>query len=96
VDWRRRSPVHHADRVVAALRALPAEVTTADVPAGRYVARIRRSWKSWGEEVVLQLSGDPARPVATVSSRPTVRTTLVDHGRGRADVERVARALTGG
>ena len=83
-----------SDRVMGALWSLPAEVTDADVPAGRYVARTRRSWKSWGEEVVVQLSGDPARPLVTVTSRPTVRTTLVDYGRGRHNVEHVLRALT--
>jgi hypothetical protein len=85
-----------ADRVVSALGSLPAEVTAADVSAGRFVARRRANWKSWGEEVVVQLSGDPARPTATVSSRPRVRTTLVDHGRGHRNVEHVLRALGGG
>ena len=84
------------DRVQVALTSLPAEVTHADVVAGRFVARTRRSWKSWGEEVVVQLSGSPAEPVATVSSRPTVRTTLVDYGVGRRNVERVVRALAPG
>ena len=85
-----------ADRVVAALRSLPAEVTTVDVPAGRYVARRGVSWKSWGEDVVVQLSGDPAHPVATVSSRPRLATTLIDYGRGRRNVEHVVAALPTG
>ena len=82
-----------ADRIVTALRSLPAEVTTADVPAGRYVARRGVSWKSWGEDVVVQLSGDPAHPLATVSSRPRLATTLIDYGRGRRNVEHVVSAL---
>ena len=82
-----------ADRIVAALRSLPAEVTAVDVPAGRYVARRGVSWKSWGEDVVVQLSGDPAHPVATVSSRPRLGTTLIDYGRGRRNVEHVVGAL---
>lgn len=82
------------DRVVAALRALPAELTAVDVPAGRYSARTSWSWKSFGEDVVVQLSGDPAAPVALVSSVPVVRTTLVDYGKGRRNVEHVVRALT--
>ena len=82
-----------ADRIVAALRSLPAEVTAVDVPAGRYVARRGVSWKSWGEDVVVQLTGDPAHPVATVSSRPRLGTTLIDYGRGRRNVEHVVGAL---
>jgi hypothetical protein len=82
-----------ADRIVAALRSLPAEVTAVDVPTGRYAARRGRSWKSWGEDVVVQLSGDPAHPLATVSSTPRVATTLIDYGRGRGNVEHVAGAL---
>ena len=82
-----------ADRIVAALRSLPAEVTAVDVPAGRYVARRGVSWKSWGEDVVVQLSGDPAHPLATVSSRPRLATTLIDYGRGRRNVEHVVAAL---
>ena len=82
-----------ADRIVAALRSLPAEVTAVDVPAGRYVARRGVSWKSWGEVVVVQLTGDPAHPVATVSSRPRLGTTLIDYGRGRRNVEHVVGAL---
>jgi hypothetical protein len=54
------------------------------------------SWKSWGEAVAVQPIGDPAQPVATVSSRPKVRTTLIDHGRGRRNVDHVVRALSTG
>ena len=82
------------DRAVAALRALPAEVTTVDVPAGRVVARRGMSGMSWGEEVTVALS-DPAAPVATISSRPRLRLTAFDAGRGRRNVDQVARALTG-
>ncbi|WP_369131977.1 hypothetical protein [Modestobacter sp. I12A-02662] len=83
------------DRVVSALRSLPADVTAADVATGRFVARRRASWKSWGEEVVVQLTGDPAHPTATVSSRPVLGTTLVDAGRGHRNVEHVVPALGG-
>ena len=83
-----------ADRVVSALRSLPAEVTAVDVPAGRYVARRGTSWKSWGEDIVVQLSGDPTQPVATVSSRPRLGTTLIDYGRGRRNVDHVVAALS--
>ena len=81
------------DRILAALRGLPAEIREADVAAGRYRARTTTTWKSFGEEVSVQLTGDPAAPEAFVSSRPVVATTLVDYGKGRANVAAVARAL---
>ncbi|MGY1619277.1 hypothetical protein ACI797_21260 [Geodermatophilus sp. SYSU D00691] len=80
-------------RVVDALAALPATVATADPVTGRFTATTRTTWKSWGEEVTVQLSGDPAAPTATVSSRPRVRTSLVDYGRGRSNVAAVVAAL---
>ena len=82
------------DRIVQALSTLPA-AGTADVPAGRYTGTTRWGWNSYGEEVVVQLTGDPARPIAVISSRPRVRMTLLDYGKGRRNVEHVARALTG-
>ena len=82
-----------ADRIVSALRSLPAEIHEADVSAGRYRARTRWSWKSFGEEVSVQLTGDAAAPRAVVSSRPVVPTTVVDYGKGRSNVAAVADAL---
>ncbi|SOE01388.1 hypothetical protein [Blastococcus haudaquaticus] len=81
------------DRIMAALRGLPAEIREADVAAGRYRARTTTTWKSFGEEVSVQLTGDPSAPEAVVSSRPVVATTLVDYGKGRSNVAAVARAL---
>lgn len=82
-------------RIQAALGTLPAEVRSADVPAGRYAARTRMSWRSWGEEVTVQLAGDPSAPTARIASRPVIRMTLLDYGRGRSNVARVAAALRG-
>jgi hypothetical protein len=88
----RNGPDLH-DLVVAALRGLPAEIREADAPAGRYRARTTWSWKSFGEEVSVQLTGDPAGPVAVVSSRPVIGTTVVDYGKGRSNVAAVVEAL---
>src|SRR3954453_4790165 len=77
------------DRIQAALRALNAEIVAADVASGRYRARTRWSWRSFGEFVTVQLTGDPSAPVANVASRPVVRTTLIDYGRGRRNVHEI-------
>ena len=83
-----------ADHVVWALQTLPADVTSVDVPAGRYVARRRVTWTSWGEHVVVQLAGDAARPVALVSSRPRLPTAYLDQGRGWRNVRHVVGVLS--
>jgi hypothetical protein len=67
-------------------------VTVADA-SGRYEATTRVSWKTWGERVTVQLSGDPVAPEACVTSRPRISTTLIDYGKGRSNVETVVRAL---
>jgi hypothetical protein len=82
-----------SERVRAALASLPAAVTVADDASGRYEATTRVSWKTWGERVTVQLSGDPAAPEACVTSRPRISTTLIDYGKGRSNVETVVRAL---
>jgi hypothetical protein len=81
------------DRIRAALLSLPATVTLADAAAGRYEATTRSSWRSWGEHLTVQVSGDPAAPRARVTSRPRMPTVVVDYGRGRSNVLAVADAL---
>ncbi len=80
-------------RVTGALLALGGELAHADDVAGRYTVRTRMTWRSFGERVTVQLTGDPAAPVAEVSSQPVVPTTLIDYGKGRRNVHRVVAAL---
>jgi hypothetical protein len=81
------------DRIESALRQLNGEIRQKDVAAGRYLARTRWSWRSFGENVAVELTGDPAAPVAHITSHPVVRTTLIDYGKGRRNVQQVAAAL---
>jgi hypothetical protein len=81
------------DRIQSALLELNAEIRNKDVAAGRYVVRTRWSWRSFGEDVAVELTGDPTAPVAHITSHPVVRTTLLDYGKGRSNVQRVAAAL---
>jgi hypothetical protein len=41
----------------------------------------------------VQLTGDPAEPVAVASSRPVIGTTVADHGKGRSNVAALIEAL---
>jgi hypothetical protein len=72
---------------------LKAEIREADPSTGRYTARTRRSWRSWGEDVTVELTGAQTAPVARITSRPVIRTTLIDYGKGRRNVKQVAAAL---
>jgi hypothetical protein len=74
---------------------LNAEIRESDAAAGRYTARTRLSWRSFGENVTVELNGDATAPVAHISSRPVIRTTLIDYGKGRRNVQQVAAALRG-
>lgn len=81
------------DRIRSSLRQLDAEIRDEDIAGGHYVARTRWSWRSFGEDVAVTVTGDPSAPVARITSRPVVRTTLIDYGKGRGNVQRVADAL---
>jgi hypothetical protein len=67
--------------------------TFSDVPV-RIVARTHTSWKSWGEriEVVITQAGDN-RALVRIQSRPLVRLTVVDYGKGVDNVNRIVTAL---
>lgn len=80
-------------RVKVALLSLPGEIRDVDVIAGRYSARTKWTWRSYGEEVTVQLTGDAGCPVARVTSKPIVWTTLIDFGKGRRNVHHVVAAL---
>jgi hypothetical protein len=81
-------------RITAALQGLGGRLTDADAAAGRYAVRTRTTWRSFGERVTVQLTGDPTARMAQVSSEPVVPTTLIDYGKGRRNVHRVVAALT--
>ena len=88
-----RPEIDLPDRIQAALRQLNAEIGETDVAAGLYKARTRWTWRSFGEDVTVHVTGDPNAPVAHITSRPVVRTTLIDYGKGRRNVEQLAAAL---
>jgi hypothetical protein len=67
--------------------------TLSDMPV-RVVAHTSMSWKSWGEEVeaVITPAGEHCVHVH-IQSRPLVRLTLVDYGKGVDNVNRIVTAL---
>jgi hypothetical protein len=59
-----------------------------DRSQGKIVAKAGMTWKTWGDVISFEVRriGNDAIQVA-VSSRPSVRTTLVDYGKNLENVE---------
>jgi hypothetical protein len=54
------------------------------------------TWRSWGERLVLATHADDSGGTAvTITSEPLFRLTLLDYGRNRDNVERLAGWLRG-
>ncbi|MPQ98503.1 hypothetical protein GB931_11355 [Modestobacter sp. I12A-02628] len=83
------------DRIVAVLRALPAEVTDVDVAAGRFAAVTAAGRRSWGNDVVVQLTGHRDAPIARVTSTPRGPGRPADQDAGLEQVHTVAQRLAG-
>lgn len=93
-----RVPAHPAEahrRVLAALRALPARIVTAE-DEDHILARTRMSRRSWGERITVALRTDVSFTEITVRSGPVWRWTVIDYGKGRDNVDFLVRALRGG
>ncbi len=66
-----------------------------DRPQGRIEARAGLTWTSWGEVISFDLRRiDEDRTRVEVSSKPVLRTTLVDLGKNLENVEKIAGSLT--
>ena len=83
------------DRIVAALRTLPAEVAGVDVAAGRFAAVTAAERRSCGSDVVVQLTGHRDAPIARVSSTPRGPGRTADLDAGLEQVQTVAHRLAG-
>ena len=83
------------EKAVKALREFGAEIRKEDASAGSIEARVRASWKSYGEIVTVRIRqvGDANFEVA-VQSRPRFRGTIIDYGKSRENVDALAALLT--
>lgn len=78
------------EKAIAALKAMGARIeqhTPWDVRAVT-----KGSWKSFGEIVTVSVPRDN-ETVAVIASVPKLATTIVDYGKGRQNVERIAQAV---
>jgi len=59
---------------------------------GKIIAKACATWKSWGEIISFDICKiDDERTQVTVSSRPVLRTTLVDYSKNLENVESIIR-----
>lgn len=81
-------------KCVHALQAEQARIQLQDIASGRIEASTPMSWRSWGENICVELSrvrADCTR--VKLTSTPRLKTTLVDYGKGVQNVERISRLL---
>jgi hypothetical protein len=56
-------------------------------------ARTKRTWRSFGERVSVELHATTEKTTVIVRSRPVIRTTITDYGKGRMNVRSVRASL---
>ncbi len=84
------------DLCLSSVRAVrKGKIRGKDRSLGRIEAKAGMTWTSWGEVISFDLRRvDENRTRVEVSSRPVLRTTLVDLGKNLENVERIAGSLT--
>jgi hypothetical protein len=79
------------DLCIESLRLIKkCKIQKEDRSQGKIVARAGMTWRTWGDVIsfdFLKIGND--RIQVEVSSRPAVRTTLVDYGKNLENVERI-------
>ena len=70
------------------------KVKTKDSLGGRINAKAGMSWKTWGEIITFSVNKKDENVMQIeISSRPSVRTTLVDYGKNIANVNSIVNYL---
>jgi hypothetical protein len=83
------------DRCVQALNRLGAKIQSQDKTKFEIKATSRMTWKSWGEELTIRLSDMQNQKVKIeILSSPKLKTTPMDFGKGRENVEKIAKILS--
>ena len=77
---------------IRALESLErSNVKTADSSTGKIEATVGWSWKSWGEKIAIDISKSKENQTEiAISSRPALRTTIVDYGKNFENVENIS------
>ncbi len=73
--------------------AIGAGIRTRDEKAGRLEAIFPLSWRSWGENVGVEVLGVDGDALVQVKSRSSLPTTLIDSGKNAETVRRFLGAV---
>jgi hypothetical protein len=82
------------EKCVNALGHFGAKITAQDKAQGRIEAKTGMTWKSFGETISIHLDDLKNGTIKIqISSAPVIKTTIMDYGKGRANVETIASLL---
>jgi hypothetical protein len=101
VDVRERITLPLAsDQALALCRSAVEQVPKArgvrvNAESATLAARVGMSWASFGEHIECRVQPGDGGSTLEIRSRPALRTTIVDYGKNRENVERIRAVLTG-
>lgn len=83
------------DLCVASLNLIKkCNVRKKDCPSGKIIAKTSMTWKTWGDVISFDVRKiDSDKTGVEVSSRPLLRTTIIDFGRNLENVEKIVAFL---
>jgi hypothetical protein len=81
------------ERCRAALDQLRVRTVRTDPASAMVRGRVPMTWATWGERIECRVHPAEQGSRVEIRSRPVLRTTLVDFGRNRENVERVSALL---
>ncbi len=64
-----------------------------DAASATLEARVNGTWASWGERIECRVTPADGATEVSIRSRPALRTTIVDYGKNRENVERIRAFL---
>ena len=96
-SWEVKLPINEAFNLcVESLRTLPkATIQTSDIITGTVTARTSITWKSWGEIIAFAISESGGSCKIELTSRPRLKTTLVDYGKNLQNIDTIINFLQG-
>ena len=80
-------------RAGEALSAIGARVTAEDEASGRIEGKLSVNWRSWGENLSVEVSGVDNDALVRVTSASRLPTTLFDYGKNAGNVKRFLETL---
>lgn len=89
----RLPPEQALARCRAALEQMRASEVRADSASVTVRGRSRAGWASWGERIECRVQPADGGSRVEIRSRPWLRTTIVDYGQNRQNVERIRAFL---